>query len=166
MELENLKRENEELRHELASVYKFHCTFCNFKTVAYISLSSHMSIKHDNILNIDKRNLLVQQSVQTENNVEVEDSVSENEEEFENEKEWSDSKIEEFECDTCDKLFANKAELDKHKTDTGIQCGFCHFCVVHGEELDCPELRKCVEMDHMDFSWHPTFHVLHSNSLV
>ena len=37
MELENLQRENEKLRHELASVFKFHCTFCNSQdTRSYI----------------------------------------------------------------------------------------------------------------------------------
>ena len=64
----------------------------------------------------------------------------------------SDSEIGEIECDTCNKMFASKAELDKHVSNIGLQFGFCHFCVMHGEELD--------------FSWHPTFHVLQSNSLV
>ena len=83
-----------------------------------------------------------------------------------NEEHNSDSKGGENACDTCNKMFASKAELDKHVSNIRLQCGFCHFCVVHGEELDSPELRKCVELDHMDFSWHPTFYVLHSNSLV
>ena len=56
-------------------------------------------------------------------------------------------------------MFAKKAEFGKHVTETGIQCGFYHLCRVRGEELECPELRKCVEMDHMDFSWHPTSHI-------
>ena len=71
MELENLKRENDELRHELAIVYRFH-----------------------NITNIDKGNMLVEQSVPTENKVEIEDSVSENEEESENGEDTSASEFE------------------------------------------------------------------------
>ena len=42
MELENLQREPVKLRHELASVYKFHCTFCNFKR--YNEISRHQII--------------------------------------------------------------------------------------------------------------------------
>ena len=56
---------------------------------------------------------------------------------------------EDNECNICDTLFSNKDELDKHMTNNGIRCGFCHFCVVRGEELNCPELRKCVQMDEL-----------------
>ena len=120
-----------------------------------------MNTNQDNKTSIDKESLL-EQSVQIENNVEVQDYVSEIDEEYldsEIKEDNSDSESEEYECDTCDKLFENKDELDKHVTNTGIQCGFCHYCVVKGEELNCPELRKCVEMEHWDFSWHPTLHV-------
>ena len=91
------------------------------------------------------------------------DSVSSSE----NEEKDFDYEKAEFECcDLCEKLFKDPAGLEKHNTDTEIQCGFCHICVVRGKELDCPELRKCVELEHMNLSWHPTFYILDSDSSV
>ena len=81
MELENLQRENDKLKHELGAVYKLQCTFCNLKTPAHISFSSHVKRNHDNKISIERENLLEERSVAMENSVVVEDYLSKNEEE-------------------------------------------------------------------------------------
>ena len=63
-----------------------------------------MNTNHDNKLSIEKERLF-EESVQRENNGEVEDSVSEIDEtylDYEIEEDISNSKSEEYECDTCD----------------------------------------------------------------
>ena len=111
MELENLQRENDKLKHELATVYKLQCTFCNLKTPAYISLSSHVNRNHDNKMSIERENLLEEQSVAMENSAVAEDHLSKNEEEHldsQNAQHNSDYESWKNECDTCSKMFASK----------------------------------------------------------
>ena len=120
--------ENENLKLELTSIYKFHCKYCEYRTATYISLRGHTNRKHEGNKGLEIENIEKQSPAREI----VAEGVELDEDSYETHTEDSDED-EDVSCFSCKKIFQTNAELIYHNEN------ICNSWAMEG--------RVYVEMD-------------------